>query len=220
MDRNRNRHAAFLLPLWLVTTLFTSASGCSAVATILYVAKGTNVGAEFKGLKDKRVAVVCRPVIELDYRNGTVAKELAVAVGQLLKEHVRKIELIDPREVDDWSDENDWYEFTEVGEALGADIVVAIDLEQFGLYESLTLYKGRAETLIQVFDMNADSQRIWKKHPPASEYPPNISLDRDVKDENEFRAEYIQVLATEIARHFYAHDTRVDFAKDTVAYRE
>lgn len=219
MDRNRKRQRAFLLPLGMVTMLVATAGGCTAVATALYVIKGTNVDAEFDGLKDKRVAVVCRPVVALDYQNGAVAKDLAVAVGHLLKQNVRKIELVDPSEVDNWCDENDWYNFTEVGEAVHADVVVAIELEQFSLYESLTLYRGRAETLIQVYDMTAGGDLIWQKRPGTSEYPPNISLDRSVKDENEFRTEYIQVLATEIGRHFYAHDTRVDFAKDTLAYQ-
>lgn len=219
MDRNRNRHAAFLLPLGLVTMLVVTAGGCTAVATALYIVKGTNVGAEYDSLKGKRVAVVCRPVVALDYQNGAAAKDLAVAVGRLLKQNVKKIELVDPREVDDWCDENDWYNFTEVGEAVKADMVVAIELEQFSLSESLTLYKGRAETLIQVYDMTADGQCVWQKRPASSEYPPNISLDRSAKDENEFRTEYIQVLATEIARHFFAHDTRVDFAKDAIAYQ-
>ncbi len=35
------------------------------------------------------------------------------------------------------------------------------------------------------------------------------------RSESEFRRQYMAVLAEHIARHFYAHDPRADFASDT-----
>jgi hypothetical protein len=219
MDRTGTRSRWVTAWSWLLLLALLPACGCTAVATAYYVIKGTNVDAEFKGLRDKRVVVVCRPVAELSYRNSGVADQLADQIAMRLGAHVHKIDLVDPREVQNWTDENAWDEFTEVGEALDADIVVAIDLEEFSLYESQTLYRGKATSAIHIFDMRADGREIWSKHPPQSLYPPNASVDTGEMREPEFRNVFIDSLAEEIARHFYDHDSRVDFASDVQTLR-
>ena len=60
------------------------------MATAMYVIQGTNTRADFAGLKGKRVAVVCRPVTSLHFRDSSVSRDLAKQVGMLLEKHVRE----------------------------------------------------------------------------------------------------------------------------------
>jgi hypothetical protein len=218
MDRFGMRRGSYLLTFLSLTSLVAITSGCaSALATAMYVIRGTNVEAEFDGLKDKRVAVVCRPPTSLAYTNANTAPELAKQVGLRLSKNVAKIEVIDQQEVAEWTDENTWDDYVEIGRALEADMVVGIDLEDFTLYQGQTLYQGKASVRIKVYDLADDGRVVYEKIPPQSIYPPNTGIPTQEKIEAEFGRQYIGVLAEEIARHFYDHDSRVDFAIDSTA---
>ncbi len=203
--------------LLAIAVAVVPAIGCTAVATAFYVVKGTNVEAEFDGLKAKRVVVVCRATSSLHYSIPSAGKELARQLARRLATNVRKIEVVDARDVEAWIDENSWDEYTEVGDAMDADLVVGIELEHFSLYQSQTLYQGEAIYSIQVFDMAAGGEVVYEKHPPEAHYPPNAAIETSQMYEAEFRREFIADLAEQVARHFYDHDSRVDFAKDSDA---
>ena len=89
------------------------------------------------------MAVVCRPVTSLHFRDSSVSRDVAKQVGAYLAKHVPKIKLIDQREVFEWADENNWDEYVDIGKALNADMVVGLDLEEFSLYQGQTLYQGK-----------------------------------------------------------------------------
>src|ERR1700678_2406453 len=74
MDRWRRPSVWLLLGLTLSGGLAPT-SGCTMLATGLWMIKGINEKADFPGLNGKRVAVVCRPVSSLQYRNPTVGRD-------------------------------------------------------------------------------------------------------------------------------------------------
>jgi hypothetical protein len=191
-----------------------STAGCtSALFTMAYLFRGTDAPAECNKLKDKRVVVVCRPVVALQYRNARVEHDLAEQVSGLLRKNVPKIKVIDHRKAAEWMDENTWDEYTQVGKALQADLVVGIDLEQFSLLQGQTLYQGRANVRVRVYDCKT-GQLVFEKRPPQTVYPPNRVVQTSEKPEAEFRREFVRVLADQIARHFYDHDPHADIALD------
>jgi hypothetical protein len=106
-------------------------SGCGWMSVVLYNMNPDDTPPDFKDLQQKKVVIVCRPVVELQFTDSTVPRDLTRQVGALLKQKIRKIEVIDEREVSEWTDENAWQKFTEVGKALKADMVVGIELERF-----------------------------------------------------------------------------------------
>lgn len=217
MDCQARARGVTACGLLMIAAAVVPAIGCSAVATVFYVVKGTNVSAEFDDLKAKRVVIVCRTTPSLHYSMRSAGNGLARQIGQRLTANVRKIEVVDPREVEAWIDENSWDEFTEVGKAMDAEMVVGVDLERFSLYQSQTLYQGEAVYSIQVFDMTAGGEVVYEKHPPEARYPPNAAIETSQMLEAGFRREFIADLAEQVARHFYDHDSRVDFAKDSQA---
>lgn len=219
MDRARHRYRCHLILLLSLSAALVPLAGCTTLATLAYVIRGTNVEAEYSGLKGKRVAVVCRPTGSLQYSRATVAKDLARRVSTLIGENVRKTTMIDPAKIDEWMDEHTWDDYVEIGEALDADVVVAIDLEQFSLFQGQTLYQGKAVVEVTVYDIQDGGKAVYSKSPPQMLYPPNIGIPTSDKLEAQFRNEFLNNAANEIARYFYAHDTRIDFAKDTQAFQ-
>ncbi len=130
---------------------------------------------------------------------------------------MKKCQVIRASEVAEWADGHNWDEYAQVGKALKADMVVGIDLEQFSLNEGATLYKGRSKVHVWVYDVKTGSahQAVWDKNLPPTVYPPNTAVANTELTESEFRRQYIAVLAEHIARSFYEHDERDDFASDT-----
>jgi hypothetical protein len=221
MDRSTSRSRWYLSVALLAIITVASQGGCtSMLATVAWVIQGGEVPPEFTGLKNKNVAVVCRPLVELEYSNSRSAEEIAKQVGKLLEAHVRKVRVVDPRQVAQWTDEHDWNDFAEVGKALKADLVLGIDLSEFKLYQGQTLYQGKARVVLKVYDVAQNGKVVYERKMPPSVYPPNVAIPTAERPEDQFRQQFIHVLSDEIGRHFYGHDARADFARDSKTLTE
>ena len=218
MDRSRPplRFAALLIAGLLVTT----ASGCihMLLFTPYYLLKGHDVPADYKGLEGKRVVVVCRPPTSLEYRYGSVDREIAKRVGSLLAQNVKKIDVVKWTDVEQWIDEQDFEDVDQLGKAVKAQMVVEIDLEEFSLDKGSTLRQGKANLTLTVYDMENGGQDVYQK--PLNEilYPFNGGVPVQEKPEVEFRREFLTIVSERIGRHFYKHDPHLDFASDSDAY--
>ena len=84
MDRPSVRHG-IILALVLAAALLPAAGCRTLMVTAIYLLKGNDVDPDFPGLKGKKVAVVCRPLVTLQYRNADVARDLAQQVTLLLQ---------------------------------------------------------------------------------------------------------------------------------------
>ncbi len=236
MDRPSLHHK---IPLYLslLSLCVIVSGGCvSGLATMMYLFKGTNVDAEYKYLKGKTVAVIVRPVVDLQYCNPNVPLELGQQINICLQKNVPKIKTIEQQKVNAWCDENDPEDVTALGKALKADMVVSVELGGFSLFQGQTIYQGRAISSIQVFDCRDEQKKakdkdmpkkdkdasdniVFEKSLPETKYPPNTGVPTADKQEYEFRQEFIKILADQIARHFYAHDSHADFAQDVLTLR-
>jgi len=218
MDRPVPRYG-YLAAFLTVAMIVIAAGGCQgALATLMYLTKGTDTPAEYDGLREKRVAVVCRPLVNLKYRNSGAARDLARELSVLLGKRVPKVEMIEQRKVAEWIDENgQWDDCLEVGKALDADMVVAVDLHGFSIYENQTLYQGKATVAVRVYDCSVPGEPVFQREPPQTVYPPNSVIPRADRPEKEFRREFVEVMADQIGRYFYAHDRYADYAMDAKA---
>ena len=201
---------ALLLPLL--------AGGCSMITTVAYLVRPENdAPAEFKGLRGKHVAVVCKPIVELEFSDAGSARELAGMVGMQLSRNVRKARVIDQREVARWIDENAWVDYPTLGKSLDADIVVGIDLEQFRMHEGSTLYRGRATANVRVYDV-AEKKILFQKRIDDFTFPGDSAVPSSDRTESQFRAMFLHVLAGKIARSFHAYDSRATFAEENLTF--
>jgi hypothetical protein len=214
------KYGRLVVAVLIASAAMASSGGCQAVmTTAMYLIKGTDVEPDYPGLKGKKVAVVCRPITELNYANSAVGRDIVQQMSKLLTERVPKIKVVDAQKVNKWCDENTWEEYVEVGKALKADVVVGVELEKFSIYQAQTLYQGKANAVVRVYDCKDGGKVIFEKILPQTIYPPNAFIQTSDVQESEFRREFVGVLSDQIARHFYSHDPNADLGQDNSALR-
>jgi len=202
---------------WLIVLAALSVispAGCGWISLMMYNMNPNDTPAAFKDLHDKRVVVVCRPVVDLQFADSSVPRELTRQVAALLAQKVRKIDIVDDREASQWMDEHSWQKYSEIGKAMKADMVVGVDLERFTLEQGPTLLQGNAAFQIGVYDMSDGGKKVFEKSMPRLLYPPHTPISSSEKSEPEFRRQFIGVMAEQIGRQFYPHDSIDDFAND------
>ena len=202
---------------FLLACLALSAGGCALLYQTI-VGDGPMVDPLFDGLAGKKVAVVC-VVNSGSYGMESVAEPTAEQVGRYLQQHIEGIEVVRASEVADWIDNNNWDQgdFVEVGRGVGADMVVAIEIESFRLYDGQTLFKGQTTFGVRVIDVEQDHE-VWR--PPVTNFafPKGHGVSTTDHTEPGFRRLFIQQLAHHIARMFYKHPLAEEFAIDAAAH--
>jgi hypothetical protein len=191
--------------------------GCSTLLTVAYLVQPADMPAEFAGLKGKHVAVVCRPIVELEFSDAGSARELARLIDAQLEKNVRKAKIIGQQEVARWLDEHAWVDYETVGKSLDADYVVGIDLERFRLHEGSTLYRGRATATVRVYDI-AKGEVAFEKRIDDFAFPANSAIPATDRSETEFRGMFLQMLSQRISRLFHAYESRETFAEESLTF--
>jgi hypothetical protein len=200
-----------------VSMLAVTLGGCSTLGTIAYLVQPNDVPAEYDGLRGKHVAVVCRPIVELQFSDAGSARELAATVSALIRQNVRKVKVISQQEVARWVDENDWVDYGTLGKAVDADMVVGIDLEQFRIHEGTTLYRGRGSAIVRVFDV-AEEDIVFERRIEDFAYPGTGGVPTTDRSESQFRAMFLQIFSRRIARLFHSSESRMTFAEENLDF--
>ena len=215
MFRTR-RHGWRLLVIFFIAILLSSTTGCvGLLANLLHTSLGNLTPAQFEGLADRRVAVVAVSNSS-SFWPTTAAEEIAQQVERALTENVKKIQIVKQQEIDEWMDRNDWNEinYQELGKGIGADSVVAIDVGSFSLHDGKTLFRGRADVEIKVYDISNGGEIIFQETPPQIVYPAATGVHKTDTSEPNFRRMFLTVLSNRIARYFYAYDASLDFGQE------
>ncbi len=200
----------------LVAVMLSATTGCSMLFTAAYLLQPKDMPAEFSGLKGKKVAVVCRPIIELEFSDAGSARELATLVGNQMDKAARS-KVIGQHEVARWIDENAWVDYPTVGSSLGADYVVGIDLEEFRLHEGSTLFRGRASLSVRVYDV-AEKKLVFQRRIDDFAFPANTAIPSTDRPEREFRSMFLQMLSLRVSRLFHAYESREVFGEDSLTF--
>jgi hypothetical protein len=214
MNRLFSKQSQLAMGVALLASMLPACTGCGLMVNLIHAGWGHMVPPEFEGLAGHRVAVVCVSNTA-SYGPRPVAEMVARQVSQLLAKNVRDIEMIDQQTIEQWSDENDWNQvnYLEIGNGVGAEKLVAIDLVSFRLHEGQTMYKGRAEVEIKVYDLG-DSSVAFQRSLPEIKFPHNAGQHTTDISEKDFRNRFVEVVAHRISRHFYPYDFKDDFARD------
>ncbi|MGO8746984.1 MAG: hypothetical protein ACLQNE_13435 [Thermoguttaceae bacterium] len=218
MDQCPGLRSGHLLAMLLLSVaILLPAAGCAnACFTVAYLFNGTDKPAECDELKEKRVVVVCYQESSSSYANGRVDQELAEKVARILKEKVSKIKLVEQRKVNEWMDEHGSGvdDLAEVGKAHHADMVVGIVLDRFSLFAGQTLFQGKANVILKVYDCKK-GDIVFNKRLPQFAYPRSTGISTTEKPEAEFRREFVGLLAEQLARPFHSYDPDADYARDS-----
>lgn len=211
---NARKHPLFALFVLAMIPILASTGCMGAMAQLLYVIKGHKTKAAFKGLEGKKVAVVCVSDA-VAYGPDTLTYTVSKTISLKLAQSVKKIQVIPPSKIESWMDNNDWnqIDFTEVGKGVGADMVVAIEIGRYTIHEGATLYKGRSDLTVTVYDMANEGQVVFVKGPQDYVFPSSGRPAIQTNDRN-FEAIYLAKLNDHIAKLFYDHDALDDVADD------
>ena len=111
-----------------------AALGCkSGLESVALLWNGYDIPPEWEGLKGKTVAVVCKPLTEMEFSSQGVRPRLAEGICERLKAKVKDIHIIDPQKVAVLRDETGIDDYVEIGKKLKAEKVVGVDIESFGV---------------------------------------------------------------------------------------
>ncbi len=216
MDRRSLKNSA-VFSMALAALLL---GGCIATtAQLLHVIHGLKVKAEYPGLKNSRVAIVCVSDAS-SYGPNKLTSTVSQALASILAREVKNIEIVPHAEIEHWKDSNGWNEidFVEIGKGLEADKVVAIEIGSYSIHEGTTMYKGRATVKTTVYDIEQDGSIEFSQGPAEYQFPKSHGRPSLSTSEQQFEAVYLGKLVENISRSFYDSE-RVDaVAEDATIY--
>lgn len=203
-----------LPPYWIAALCLLPLTGCiQFAANLMHVVSGPQVPAEFKGLDGKTVAVVATDEAGICSDETTI--RLAGTIRGILSGKLKKATLVNHEEIETWlhgksSRERD---YVEIGKGVKADYLIAVEILNLKLKDGQTLYRGRADIEVIVWDVNA-SKIAYRKALPEYTYPMMAGQATTETDEDKFRRVYLMNVSDKIGRYFYAHDFGEDVAID------
>ena len=193
--------------------LVLTTSGCGLMANALYIVKGVDAPAEFDELKDKKVAVIVSTTSGLNADASGIL--MSRHINELLARNVKKIEMINPEEVDRIINDQPIANraIPVIGGRLRADYVVLVEVSNLKLREGQTLFKGRSNVALSTYKVSEGDRAVFRKTFPEFIYPQHGAPVTDF-DEVQFQRIYLSELALRVARTFYPFDPSIDVAKD------
>lgn len=200
-----------LIALLVVGTV--SSTGCiTLISNLLWVIGGNEAPAEFKDLQEKRVAVV----VTSDGSGTSDASSIVMSrqIASLLTKHGKKIEVLNPEEVDRVVRDVGPGDVSRIGSRLKADYLMAVDIRNLKLKEGQTLYRGVCDCSLSVYKVSEGDQIVFAKDFPQFAYPMTGGVHVTETNEATFRGMYLSVLANRVARNFYRYDPTGDVGLD------
>ena len=202
----------------LLAFAIVSGSGCVNLASnILYAINGNKAPADYPGFKGKKVAIVCGT--EKGLSNDATATLMTRYLEASLSKNVKEVTIIRQDKVDKWLDARGWNEsdYTEIGKGVGADQVLAISISNMTLRDGMTLYKGKADISVSVYDVADDGRVVYRKTFPQFEYPKMGGPTITDTTEPRFHAFFLSIVSQNIASLFYDADPNEHFANDAIS---
>ncbi|MDB5336855.1 MAG: hypothetical protein JWN70_2474 [Planctomycetaceae bacterium] len=183
-------------PWWmtaLVCCCFLELSGCSLFVMAGKMLQGDPmVESEFDRwygksmLKSKKkVAVVCSTPESVKSEFTSLDLDLASEVSRKL--HLHEITVVKSHKVASWMDDHGGTDFDmkELGNDLGAELVVAIKVDHFDFREenSPDLFRGKARGVVTVYELMRDPKKPKKEAKSEAESKKDKSESADKSDE-------------------------------------
>ncbi|MEL7496760.1 MAG: hypothetical protein AAFN77_04075 [Planctomycetota bacterium] len=182
----------------------------------MYVLKGHETPPKFGMLKEKEVAIVCLSDVSA-YGPDSLSYTITKLVTAKLMTSKEKINVVSPSEVEEFIDLNGWDESSvdTLGEAVGADYVLVVDISAYSIREGQTLYKGKSDIALKVFDVADEGRIVFDNGPNEFVFPENGRPIMQTTD-RQFEAFYLAQLTDYIAKSFITHDHLESFAADAM----
>ncbi len=204
--------------LAIMALLVIGNCGCiSLAANLLGVINGNGIPAEYEGLEEQRVAIVCTSTG--GSKVDPVATTLTSYMHANFKTNIKDIDLVRQSKVENWTANNDLDEdaFIQIGKGVDADKVVVVEIDNLKLKNGQTLYRGQADIRITVYDIADGGDIVYHKELLEFVYPRLGGPSVTDTSETRFRGLFLSVLADKISGLFYQMDATHDVALDAKA---
>jgi hypothetical protein len=203
-----------LIAVLVVGTI--SSTGCiTLISNLLWVIKGDLAPAEFKEVQEKRVAVIVTSDASSTIDASSVVMSRQIAT--LLAKNGKKIDVVNPEEVDRVVSDVGFNDVTRIGTRLKADYVIEVGIRDLKLKEGPTLYRGVCDCSLSVYKVADGDQVVFAKEFPQFAYPMTGGVHVTETNDATFRGMYLSVLANRVARNFYSYDPTTDVGLDAAA---
>ncbi len=173
-------------------------------------------------LEGKKVVIVTHAASNAMGDYQSIDRDMAKEVNALLREKVKKIDLVDPDKVWTWLDAHpDWTNPADIAKAFEADMVIFLEIEGFQVAapSDLNVLQGTARTHIQVTEMAyptnskgkpikdkpKEDKEIYEEY-VDTEFPARgpIPIDSGVS-RGAFKKKFLKVVCAEVSWQFVDH---------------
>lgn len=218
-DRNGSRIRTVAVCLGLALICCPSSGCVSMAANMLYAIRGNELPAEYDGLSEKRVAIICS--IEGASAGEAASTLLSSYISSILTEKLPKAHLVPTDEVDHRMEIEGWSksDFGSIGKGLNADQVVMVRVSNLKLRDGATLFRGQCNMHVDVYDVKNGSKLVFTKNMADHAFPQHGGVPVTDTTEANFRNAYLQLVAAKIAALFHKVDPTQEYALDATAGR-
>ncbi len=201
----------------ILLLLATTAGGCRYMLYLFAPgAQDKKVEAEFDGFKGSSVAVVIYADVNIQYEYPTAQMELSMLIADQLRKHVENVQVVDPRKVIRYQQENIYWETmskNRLGEIFDAEYILFVSLMQFTTREpgSINLSRGIISAEVSVYDTSLPEHRSRVKRWPeiSVAFPADDPVGRLEANEQKIREHTEKLFVDKVAKKFYDHKVSI-----------
>lgn len=194
------------------------AAGCNLLEFPAYVLFGTTtetVKAEYKGLEEKRVAILIMTDSGVDFEFPYLRLDLALTAANHLKEKIDEITFVEQDKIDRFQrNDLDWNRLSmaEIGKRFQAQRILYLDVIHFSTFEenSIGLLRGRAEIDIRVYEIDSPTpEKPAYKSQLAILYPEDVPLALSDTAQQQVMQRTLYLFGTDLTKKFHTHKAEV-----------
>ncbi len=209
-------------PSWRAIVLFASVlaifCGCDLARTVaVYTAPASErVPAEYDRLRGKNVLVYVWVPPEIKWDYPYIRLDVAGYVGTYLRDNVRDVTIVDPRQVEDFLEQHGYQplEPATLGARFEADSVVHLSVHRFSLRERgmAHFYRGRMASAVTVYELNsaAEAPERFPLRGVEVAFPAEQPVDFANAHASQIMQGTFEVFAVEVGRKFHSWNRPLD----------
>jgi hypothetical protein len=190
----------------------------NAIPNLIRGIRGEKIKPECRLLKGKKVAVlVCG---EKGLSSDATSMLLARYLEERLSREGEDITLVPQEKIDKWLNEvgRDDPDYAAIGKGVGSDYVLVVTLANVSLKNGQTLFKGRADISVALYD-SVSGAIAYRKIMPQFEYPKFDGPSIVDTNEPKFRNTFLTIVSQHIGVLFYPYDPNELAVQDPIALR-
>lgn len=192
-----------------------SSPGCVGITShVLWWMGADRVPAECSALEGQTVAVICESP-NSSFGPDAETEALSREVEKILRYKVPRAKLVRFDEIASWLDEHGSHQidYRAVGRGVKADRVVSIKLKSFSYHDNPTLYQGKADYEVAVYDVK-EGNVLYADASPDFQFPAKDAYHTTEMSEAKFQREFIKWLGADIARRFHDNELPKRFEEE------